>query len=334
LLPPHFLSPPAQHPPSTPSLGPSFTAAPRTRGNWLGAVFNPVPSAFPSQGPMPAAGPARAAAPGQTLGRLMDLPRPGRLAPASIIYKAGRVSHWQPGGVWGRRLYTHTHTHTLTLSHNHTLTPSSHPAQRVTTAGKGARGAGSRRDVRVSSLIQVTHLTPSREELGLLLPVIPCPPNSALFPHDALSPWGVSQGNCHPAAAQQQRAAVQPRGTCTACHHHTPGHPQGGDRSKPGPSRSAGRQMVPVVSLVLAWPRCHVGMHPCPGDIFVPRRFTTTEGVPGRGSLHAHVTSGGDTAGMDQGDIHALGCPMWGAQPPPAHPAAGGGTPAFQPMLW
>lgn len=44
--------------------------------------------------------------------------------------------------------------HTLTP----TLTPSPHPVQRVTTTGKGARGAGDHRDVRASGLTQVAHL--------------------------------------------------------------------------------------------------------------------------------------------------------------------------------
>lgn len=49
---PLFPSPPAPHPPSNPSLGPSFTIAPQTGGNWLDAIFNPIPSAFPSRSPM------------------------------------------------------------------------------------------------------------------------------------------------------------------------------------------------------------------------------------------------------------------------------------------
>lgn len=53
----------------------------------------------------------------------MELPGWGRLAPASIIYKAGRVSHWQPGGSLGEET-----VHTLTLALTLTLTPSSHPA--------------------------------------------------------------------------------------------------------------------------------------------------------------------------------------------------------------
>lgn len=50
--PPHFPSPPAQHPPSTPGLLPRFPTVPQNGGNWLGATFNPVPSAFPSHSPM------------------------------------------------------------------------------------------------------------------------------------------------------------------------------------------------------------------------------------------------------------------------------------------
>lgn len=85
----------------------------------------------------------------------MELPGSGRLAPASIICKAGRVSHWQPGGSLGEET-----VHTLTLALTLTLTPSSHPAQRVTNAGKGAGGARDCRDMWVSDFIQVTCLFP------------------------------------------------------------------------------------------------------------------------------------------------------------------------------
>lgn len=118
---PHFPSPPAQHPPSTPSLLPRFTTAPQNGGNWLGATFNPVPSAFPSHSPMRTVAPARPVAPSWALGRLMELPGSGRLAPASIIYKAGRVSHWQPGGSLGGGDCAHTHP--CTHTHTHPLIP-------------------------------------------------------------------------------------------------------------------------------------------------------------------------------------------------------------------
>lgn len=63
---PHWCLPPAishfPHP-VPPVRGPSFTTAAQTGGNWLGGMFNPVSSAFPSHSSTPAAGPARPAAP-------------------------------------------------------------------------------------------------------------------------------------------------------------------------------------------------------------------------------------------------------------------------------
>lgn len=44
--------------------------------------------------------------------------------------------------------------HTLTP----TLTSPPHPVQRVTTTGKGARGAGDHRDLRVGGLTQMAYL--------------------------------------------------------------------------------------------------------------------------------------------------------------------------------
>lgn len=62
---PSLPPPPISHfpHPVPPVRGPSFTTAAQTGGNWLGGMFNPVSSAFPSHSSTPAAGPARPAAP-------------------------------------------------------------------------------------------------------------------------------------------------------------------------------------------------------------------------------------------------------------------------------
>lgn len=76
-----------------------------------------LPHLTPSPPPAPRTAPCkRWDQLGWALGRLVELPGSSSLAPASIIYKAGRVSQWQPGGGLGEET---VHTHTCT--HSHTL---------------------------------------------------------------------------------------------------------------------------------------------------------------------------------------------------------------------
>lgn len=133
-------SAPTQHP----QFGPSFTTAPHTGGNCQQPHL--TSSSLPSPGMAPCE---------QQVQLSLAGPREAegdawiqRLAPASIIYKAGWVSHWQLGGGLGEEI---VHGLTLTL----TLTSSLHPAQWVTSAAEGAGGDSDCRDVWIRGLVQV-----------------------------------------------------------------------------------------------------------------------------------------------------------------------------------
>lgn len=115
---PHFPAPPAQHPPSTPSLDPASPLLPKMKGT--ARLPHLTPSPLPSPGTAPCEQQVQLGCCARlALGRLRELPGSGAwlLLPLFIRQVGFRTGSRE--GVWGRRLCTHTLTLTLML----TLTP-------------------------------------------------------------------------------------------------------------------------------------------------------------------------------------------------------------------